>query len=266
MRPTGQPSRQPSSQPTKQPIRCPTGQPSRQPTSQPSAWWGSFVGFNKFNCVPGCDPGSLLSLPSSAVANGWSSDTGGVYLLCSNCHQNWWDLHPIFGSYNGNYVYLAGGGSSPWDVRLTYTFQGVTPGSSYYVGFWQQNRDAGSLSSWTVSLGGTVVYNTLPTSNPQYIYSAIVVATSTSLTLVFEGTNSVYDYRSVYLNGVTLMQPPNGPTGQPTQQPSNQPTTQPSQRPSIFNSNPKAGIPTGQPTSLPSQQPSVQVSVCDEYT
>ena len=207
---------------TGQPSRQPSIQPSIQPTSNPTASGGNFVGFTKYDCVPGCDPGTILSLPVAAVANGWSSDTGGVNMICSTCHQNWWAIRPVFGDYTGSYVYLQGtGGLAPWDIRLSYTFQGVIPGSSYMVGFWQQNRDALSLATWTVKLDGMVVYNIPPTNSPQYIQSTSVVATSSSLTLVFEGINTAYDWRSVYLNGVTLMQtaPSRQPTGQPTGQP-----------------------------------------------
>ena len=215
----------------------PSVQPTIQPSSEPTAYWGSFVGFNKYTCADGCDPGFPLSLPVTAIANGWSSDTGGVNMLCSNCHQNWWEIRPVFGSYTGNYVFLQplnaqanAGTTSSWDVRLSYTFQGVTSGSSYNLGFWQQLRDVGPLASWTVSLGGTVVYNTLPQASPQYIHSAFVVATSTSLTLLMEATNTAHDYRSMWLNGVTLMQPI--PTGQPSFSPTNQPSRQPSCQPS----------------------------------
>ena len=222
--PSGQPSEQPSVQPTKQLTPYPSS-----PSSQPKMSWGGFVGFDLYNCEPGCDPGTSLTLPHDEVANGWSSDTGGVNMICSTCHQNWWQGHPVFGDYTGNYVFLQPlsgdhGTAAPWDIRLSYTFRGVTPGNSYSVGFWQQNRDPAQMASWTVSLGGTVVYNTLPTSTPEYIHSAIVVATSTSLTLVMEATNNVYDYRSIWLNGVTLMQ--QSPTGQPTRQPTSQPTKQ----------------------------------------
>ena len=244
----------------------PTAQPTQQPSSQPSMWWGSFVGFNQFNCDPGCDPGTVLSLPLAEITNGWSSDTGGVNMICSNCHQNWWQLHPAFGDYTGNYVFLQPlsgdhGTTAPWDIRLSYTFHGLTPGGSYYVGFWQQYRDIGALASWTVSLGGTVVYNTLPTLSPEYVYSAKVVATSTSLTLVMEAINNVNGYRSIWLNGVTLMQP--SPTGQPTNQPTKQPTvfpsSQPSQQPTRQPSS-RPNRPSSQPSVQPSAQPSKQPS------
>ena len=252
--PSSQPSIQPSMQPSTQPSGQPTNLPSVQPSIQPTAYWGSFVGFSQYNCAAGCDPGFPLSLPTAAVANGWSSDTGGVNMICSNCAQNWWAIRPAFGSYTGNYAYLASATNSaaPWDTRLSYTFEGVTPGSSYYVGFWQKYRDAGAIASWTVTLGGTVVHNTLPQfpPYPEYINSASVVATSTSLTLVFEAINTLYDWRSVYLNGVTLTQRPNTPTGQPTQQPSGQPSIQPSSHPSIPSSQPSIQ-PTQQPTQLP---------------
>ena len=175
------------------------------------------MGFNQFSCASYCQTGTLLTLPVTAIANGWSSDTGGVNLLCSSCNQVWWLGHPDFGGYTGNYIFLQGsGGNEPWDIRLSYTFQGVIPGNSYLVGFWQQLRDDLPLNSWTVTLDGTMVYNTLPQKFPQYIQTASVVATTTSLTIVFEGTNTVDDWCSVYLNGVTLMQP--APSSQPTYQ------------------------------------------------
>ena len=119
-------------------------------------------------------------------------------MICSNCAQNWWAIRPAFGSYTGNYAYLASATNSaaPWDTRLSYTFEGVTPGSSYYVGFWQKYRDAGAIASWTVTLGGTVVHNTLPQfpPYPEYINSASVVATSTSLTLVFDSYRNMFRF------------------------------------------------------------------------
>ena len=205
-------------------------QPSGQPSNQPTAYWGSFVGFNKYTCADDCGYASPLSLPTTAISNGWSSDTGYVNMLCSNCLQAWWISHPVFGDYTGNYVFLQKNdvqwnNNQPWDIRLSYTFEGVMPGSTYYVGFWQQLRDPGSLASWTVSLDGTVVYKTLPQVTPQYIHSASVVATSTSLTLLMEATNNFNEYRSVWLNGVTLMQPI--PSGQPTALPSQRLATSP---------------------------------------
>ena len=199
-----QPSMLPSMQPSMQPSSRPSS-PSRQP-STPANEVGKFWGFNDYDyCPTDCESGVNYVVATTIGEDGWSTDTGGVYVICPIC--SWYaGLHPTFGSYTGNYVFLSKTlpNHGAWDVRLTRTFHGLTPGSSYYVGFWQQQRDPGYMTTWSVSLGGTVVYSTLPESYPQYINSASVVATSSSLTLVFEATSTVNDYRSVWLNGVTL--------------------------------------------------------------
>ena len=207
----------PTSQPSSQPS-IPTSQPTNLPSSQPSQSWAGFIGFNQFSCATVCSDQSqsLLSLPVNASAHEWSSDTGGVYLLCSNCDVHPWglDRRPYFGDFNaytGNFVYLGStSDAKPFDIRLSYTFQGVTSGNSYLVGFWQTNNAASDLTilnSWTVSLGGKVVYNGIPRTVEEYIHTESVVATTTSLTLVFEAVSTVYRTRSVMLNGITLMQP-----------------------------------------------------------
>ena len=240
MLPSMQPSMQPSSRPSS---------PSRQP-STPANEVGKFWGFNDYDyCPTDCESGVNYVVATTIGEDGWSTDTGGVYVICPIC--SWYaGLHPTFGSYTGNYVFLSKTlpNHGAWDVRLTRTFHGLTPGSSYYVGFWQQQRDPGYMTTWSVSLDGTVVYSTLPESYPQYINSASVVATSSSLTLVFEATSTVNDYRSVWLNGVTLesnsLQLTTIPTAQPIAQPSSQPTTVPS----------TIHPPTIKPTSTPANE------------
>ena len=211
----------------------PTSQPSLQPSSHPSTPTedevGKFWGFNDYDyCPPDCYSGTYYGDPTAIGTNGWSTDTGGVYVICPVCA--WYNAvfpHPTFGLYSGNYIFLTKTlpNHGAWDARLTRTFNGLTPGSSYNVVFWQQQRDAGYLTTWSVSLGGTVVYSTLPESYPQYINSASVVATSTSLTVVFEATSTVNDYRSVWLNGVTLESSISPLTTIPTVSPSISPST-----------------------------------------
>ena len=248
----GKPSAKPSSGPVPTPSYVPTNQPSRQLTQLPTDQYSSsFVGFSGFTCQAGCDAGS----PLTGSFNGWSSDTGGVSIMCPICNPDWFGQHPAFGNYTGNYVLLQ---KRPGDVRLSYTFQGVTPGRSYFVGFWHQNRDIGRgpLSSWTVSLGGTVVYNTLPENYPQYIYSASVVATTTSLTLLYEATIDAYDWRSIWLNGATLMQ--SAPSGSPVNQPTAKTSTS---TPSMA-----AGKPTAKPsTAIPTYKPSISYGIITTF-
>ena len=168
------------------------------------------------NCVYGSfyGPGVAYDADFSNVQpvgnQGWMIGAGTFQILCPSCSMYTDATYgpPHFGGIKQpGFLQKVQSSPSPWSGTISLTFNGVTVGNRYFVGFWQQNRNPdGFLASWIVSLGGSAVYRTVPHNSPQYINTTSVLATSSQLTVTFSATSDASDWRSVWLGGATLYQ------------------------------------------------------------
>ena len=141
---------------------------------------------------------------------GWTIGAGTFFILCPSCSKYTdatYGLPHFGGITQPGFLQTTQTTAAPWTGAISLTFNQVTVGNRYFVGFWQQNRDpAGFLASWIVSLGGSAVYTAVPYNSPQYINTTSVVAKSSQLTITFSATSSAFDWRSVWIGGATLYQ------------------------------------------------------------
>ena len=146
----------------------------------------------------------------SVGKQGWTIGAGNFQILCSSCMMYTDATYgpPHFGGIKQlGFLQTVQSSPSPWTGAVSLTFNAVTVGNRYFVGFWQQNRNpSGTMASWIVSLGGLAVYTTVPHNSPLYINTTSVLATSSQLTVTFSATSNASDYRSIWLGGATLYQ------------------------------------------------------------
>ena len=114
---------------------------------------------------------------------------------------------------------------------ITRTLMGVTVGHVYFVSFWTTCRNFGGscppANTFSVQLDGTIVYSTSPSSSSSWVQvsTALKVATSTSMMLMFRQSTSDYPDYGIGINAISVEL--GTPTGQPTEQPSSQPSVLP---------------------------------------
>ena len=159
------------------------------------------VGFESVPNLGG--PVGYLSPVGPLGTSGWVAETLGVW--CFNPYTNdpaWTTSYvpPI------RYTVFFQNGGPPWDVSMSRMFS-VQAGQSYFIELTVGRRDEAGVDVFSVSLGGTVVYSTVPPSSAWvYANSSVVVADSDSLQLVFKMSNSNREYESLRLGPVTLFQ------------------------------------------------------------
>ena len=118
------------------------------------------------------------------------------------------------------------GSRGTWDVSMNKTYSGVTAFTQYYLQFWSTRQNASVAATFTVSLGGRVVYATAPQVNVwTQATTASVCAPSSLLVAQFRATaDGVHSAMAVA--GISLVAGAGCTTQSPSPQPSPTPTTQ----------------------------------------
>ena len=226
--PQGQIVSLPTGQPTTQPSRLPTSIHDWNPSTNPPA--GTVVDTETFNeCTAG------FQISGVRFCNGWTSygnpddiepGTSVVYGVIIYPSADWSGIPQSYpaGLENAVFFNQVRGNYGIWDVSMDKTYSGVTAFTQYYLQFWMTSQNTGVPSTFTVSLGGSVVYSTLP---QHYVWSqattASVCAPSSSLVAQFHATaNGVPSAMAVA--GISLVA---GSRCTIQQQPSPQPITPP---------------------------------------
>ena len=229
----------PTSQTTTLPSRSPTASFYLNPSANPTA--GTVVDTESF---VECTAGQKIS--GVRFCNGWTSygspnsiQSGtsvvyGVRIVNSTTVST--GISPSYpaGLQSAVYFNRTRGSRGTWDVSMNKTYSGVTAFTQYYLQFWSTRQNASVAATFTVSLGGRVVYATAPQVNVwTQATTASVCAPSSLLVAQFRATaDGVHSAMAVA--GIKLVAGSRCTTQSPSPRPITQPPSpQPSPRPTM---------------------------------
>ena len=175
-----------------------------------SCEYSTFDGYYTFglNAGPGSSSGGIAALSAGTVLGQW---TVIGYALMYNTGAGsaaafGGTAHPYGGAYA---LWLQTNSGSSSGISRTFTNRVV--GGSYMVSFWNMKRESTTApTSFVVTLGGTVVWNQVPTVGGNtwvQVASSAVVATTSSITLSIVASSTDTTDRNMALNAVTLIGP-----------------------------------------------------------
>ena len=175
-----------------------------------SCEYSTFDGYYTFglNAGPGSSSGGIAALSAGTVLGQW---TVIGYALMYNTGAGsaaafGGTAHPYGGAYA---LWLQTNSGSSSGISRTFTNRVV--GGSYMVSFWNMKRDSTQApTSFVVTLGGTVVWNQVPTVGGYtwvQVASSAVVATTSSMTLSIVASSTDTNDRNMALSAVTLIGP-----------------------------------------------------------
>ena len=221
--------RQVVSLPTWQTTRSPTASFYLNPSTNLTA--GTVVDTETFvECTAG------LKVSGVRFCNGWTSygkqnsiQSGtsvvyGVRIVNSTTAST--GLSPSYpaGLQSAVYFNRTRGSRGTWDVSMNKTYSGVTAFTQYYLQFWSTRQNKSIPATFTVSLGGSLVYATLPQVNvwSQATTASVCAPLSSLLVAQFHATAAgvhsamaVAGIRLVAGSGCTTKSPSLRPTMQP---------------------------------------------------
>ena len=171
--------------------------------------YSTFDGYFTFGGQPG--PGNSLggisTLSAGTVLGPWTT-TGSVLVYNTGAGSS--PYGGVSNPYGGAYA-LWLQTSSGSNSGITRTFKQRVVGGSYMASFWYMKRDSTLVpTSFVVTLGGTVVWNQVPSTDGNtwvQVASSAVVATTSSMTLSLVASATDNNDRNMALGAVTLIGP-----------------------------------------------------------